>query len=153
MLMAEIAVGVFIALLAFHFFKKYNERNAEIILKKQEMDIYSKKLVQEMDARIQESFIRYLAVFHDQLLTLEDDKTITYQDAGLIEFRLFMEHCEKLSANLALEEENNNNLLEISDIHKQHIKNEISSIIRIKSITAQQGALRMMEDKLVEIAK
>jgi hypothetical protein len=152
MLILEIAVGVLIALFIFNYYNKKKELENKNKEKLKETLEFIEEYNQKLDQRIEEGFINHLAIFGGRLLTLKDDAKITFQDAALIELRIFMEHCGILSDKLSSSEEENLKSLSIDDIHKKQIEAQIQSSISIKNNTAQRSAIKMMEDKLIELA-
>jgi hypothetical protein len=63
-----------------------------------------------------------------------------------------MEQCAELSKKITSEEAENLNLLNIDESYKNQIKSETNSLISSKSNTAQRSALKIMEEKLIDLA-
>lgn len=152
MLIIEIALGVLIALLVFSYIKKRGEKNEQKIIKNKEMLSFVKEYIESAGERIEERFIRYLEVFTGRMLTLKDDSNVMFQDAAMIELKIFMDQCAELTKKITSEEAENLNLLNIDETYKNQIKSETNSLISSKSNTAQRSALKIMEDKLIDLA-
>ena len=152
MLIIEIALGVLIALLVFSYLKKRGETNERKIIKHKEMLSFVKEYIESTGERIEERFIRYLEVFAERMLTLKDDSNVKFQDAAMIELKIFMEQCAELSKKITSEEAENLNLLNIDESYKNQIKSETNSLISSKSNAAQRSALKIMEEKLIDLA-
>lgn len=152
MLIIEISIGVFIALIAFKFLEVINKNNKLKKLKNEEMALFAQNYIKGMDERSEESFARYLEVFLGRMLTLKDDKTITFQDAAMIELNIFMTQCSELAKELNSKEQENIKFLELDEFYKKIIEDKIGIIISTKDNTAQRSAIKIMEDKLIQLA-
>jgi uncharacterized protein YneF (UPF0154 family) len=150
----QIAVGVFLGLVVFFFVYKYfsekAEQSARINKEKQEK---VKTYLSEFEGRLSAHFNILLDVFIKRLQTLEDDPSITYQEAGLIELRLLMEQCGKDVEFIQDEERPRiDSLYALSDDEKIHLKNEVTSLTNSKSNDLQLVSLKLFEEKVLEIA-
>jgi hypothetical protein len=152
MLVVEVAVGVLIALIAFNQIRKFNKKKELEIIENQKISLLIKNHLESIDKTVERRFITYLEVFIKRMETLKDDSTIKFQDAGMIEFNIFLEQCKELSEKINTEEKEYLNSIPMDDRRKNQIEYEIASIVSSKSNTAQRGALKIMEDKLIEIA-
>jgi hypothetical protein len=149
MLVLEIAVGVFIGL--FVFWKFYQRSGAKEQANLEQLKIYeenSRRIKQRVDA----VFAEFMNIFAGRLLTLEDDETISYKDAGIIELRLFMEHLGKMKEEIKTDEDAKRVQLEIDEGLKQKMLVELNDELSSMHNKAGLQAMSMFEEKLLEIA-
>ena len=98
-------------------------------------------------------FDGYLNVFKDRLLTLEDDKSITFQRAGLIELQLFLEHSGELGETMR--EEYEKNLSEnknLTDVANHNIRGEMFPLLTSIVVKTQLNAMQLFEEKILKLA-
>ena len=154
MLVIEIALGVLIGLLAFVFlYKKYEANKLKNEQIQAEFVESIRRYKEDLEFKIGFRFNGYLNVFKERLLTLEDDKSITFQDAGVIELQLFMKHSGELKE--AMREEYEKNLSEdksLTDVAKLNIRGEIFSLLTSILNKTQLNAMKLFEEKILEIA-
>ena len=151
---SEIALGVLIGLLAFVFlYKKYEANKIKNDPKQAEFVEITRQFKEDLEFKIGCRFNGYLNVFKDRLLTLEDDKSITFQRAGLIELQLFMKHSGELKETMR--EEYEKNLSEdknLTDAAKHNIRGEMFSLLTSILNKTQLNAMHLFEEKILELA-
>jgi len=156
MLTFEISMGVFLGLLLFWLFYNSKVKRAADLENIKQMALNKKMALEEYIKEIELfraiQFSNYLEVFKDRLLTLEDDETITFQDAGIIELQLFFEHSDKLIDKIKAEEhtklERNSFDMNLRSEYEFAINQYFNSALN----TMQSYALKLFEEKLLEIA-
>jgi hypothetical protein len=86
-------------------------------------------------------------------LTLEDDKSITFQRAGLIELQLFMKHSGELKETMReeyekiLSEDKN-----LTDVAKHNVRGEMFSLFTSILNKTQLNAMQLFKEKILELA-
>jgi hypothetical protein len=149
MLVLEIAAGVFIGLFVFwKFYKHHTKKEEDKVAQIKIYEANSERIRRRIDA----AFADFINIFAERLLTLEDDKTITFQDAGIIELKLFMEHLIKIQEQIEGDEDVNREALQIDANLKQRILFELNEGLASMSTKANLQALSMFEEKILEIA-
>ena len=149
MLVLEIAVGVFIGI--FVFWKFYKQHTKKEEAKVAQIKIYEANS-ERIRGRLDAAFSQFINIFAERLLTLEDDKTITFQDAGIIELKLFMENLIKIQEQIKSDEDANREALQIDSNLKHRILIELNEGLQSMSTKANLQALSMFEEKILEIA-
>ena len=156
MLILEIIVGVFGGLILFWFvYRRTREREewrrTEKI--KLESDIAAvKNYKDDLELLRGVQFNNYLEVFQGRLLTLEDDKTITFQDAGFIELNIFFEHSNKLLDEILAEENEAIVQRGCDDALAVKLNTALGEFITKSRSVLQSYALQKFEEKVLEIA-
>ncbi len=149
MLVLEIAVGVFVGLFVFW---KFYQRSAA----KEQAKVEQLKLVAENSKRIKQRidtvFVNFMNAFAERLLTLEDDETITYKDAGIIELKLFLENLGKTKEKIKGDEDAKRAELQIDEGLKHQLLVELDDELSSMHNKASLQAMDMFEEKLLEIA-
>jgi hypothetical protein len=154
MLVIEIALGVLIGLLAFVFlYKKYEAKKIKNEQIQAEFVESIRRYKADLEFKIGFRFNGYLNVFKDRLLTLEDDKSISFQDAGVIELQLFMKHSGELKDMMRGEYEKNlSEDKNLTDVAKHNIRGEIFSLLTSILNNTQLNAMKLFEEKILELA-
>lgn len=144
-----ILVAITIAIIAGFFIKKKNSELA----KQHEIDIKSAdEFLKDLEFSRQFTFNNYIEVFNGRLLTLEDDKSITFQQAGMIELKLFYENIALLMEKIRTEESEKIDTHSYSPNLKESLNNSLLTFISKSSNTLQLHGMKLFEEKLLEIA-
>ena len=145
-----ILIAIFLVVLIFGFFiKKKNEELA----KQQELDDKTTEdYIKNFEASRQVTYNNYIEVFKSRLLTLEDDKSITFQQAGMIELKLFYENINELIDKIRIEEYEMFNLQNYSANLRLNLETSLYNSLKQSNTTLQLYGMKLFEEKLLEIA-
>jgi len=145
-----ILIAIFLVVLIFGFFiKKKNEELA----KQQELDDKTTEdYIKNFEASRQVTYNSYIEVFKSRLLTLEDDKSITFQQAGMIELKLFYENINELIDKIRIEEYEMFNLQNYSANLRLNLETSLYNSLKQSNTTLQLYGMKLFEEKLLEIA-
>lgn len=144
-LLAILLVGVILWL----FIKKKNKELAnQKALENKTLGDY----VENLELLHQFRFNNYLEVFKDRLLTLEDDKSITFQEAGIIELKIFYENTNQLIEKIRAEENEKLNLNNHNASLRLDLDNSLNNFLNKANTTLQQYGMKLFEEKVLEIA-
>lgn len=144
-----ILVAIATAIIAGFFIKKKNNELA----KQHELDIkVADKFLKDLEFSNQLTFNNYIEVFKGRLLTLEDDKSITFQQAGMIELKIFYENISQLMEKIRAEESEKLDAHNYSPNLKDFLNKYLLTFISKSGNTLQIHGMTLFEEKLLEIA-
>lgn len=145
-----ILIAIFLVVLIFGFF--IQKKNEELAKQQELDDKTTEDYIKNFEASRQVTYNSYIEVFKSRLLTLEDDKSITFQQAGMIELKLFYENINELIDKIRIEEYEMFNLQNYSANLRLNLETSLYNSLKQSNTTLQLYGMKLFEEKLLEIA-